>query len=356
MITFNDTKFDFLMAFKIVHIMASLLHLLFLILFYVLGIYILVIFNIFSVMIYIFLVCTAKKNIILASVITYIEVYLHSFLCVYLIGWSCGFYIYPLCLIPVVYFISINMVKKGIYGHIIVAITIITYELMKIFDVNRGGVAPFQYKIIHFDLVLYIFNSASAIIVLIMLICAFLYEIRASQEELENKNKILENIANIDSLTGINNRRYMNKKIKEEIDTFKIKKEEFSIAICDIDDFKKINDTYGHDCGDIILKAIADILSWHNKKYDIEICRWGGEEFLILIKDNISNAYKICESILDNIRKYTLNYDNNSINVTITIGIAEFNIKNNNIEKTLKTADVNLYKGKNSTKNCIVIE
>ena len=351
----NETKFNFLIVFRIVLFMAFILHSLFLVFFYLTGIHILVIFNAISVFLYIYLVCTIKGKLIYASILTYIEVYLHSILCVYLFGWIGGFYVYPLCLIPTMYFISINMMKKGKYGHIIALISMATYLYMRVFNAIRTELPPFQDVIQRFDLFLYVFNSASAAIVFIMLICSFLYEIRYAQEELENKNKILINIANIDALTEINNRRCMNEIIKKEVEKFYDSKEPFCIAICDIDNFKKINDTYGHDCGDIVLKNIADILKDSKNKSDIEVSRWGGEEFLILLKNGIKQAKKECEIILNRIRDYSLDYQDKHIKVTMTIGIAEFNEENDNIENVLKIADNNLYKGKRTTKNCIIV-
>ncbi|WP_250277785.1 GGDEF domain-containing protein [[Clostridium] colinum] len=349
-------KVTFLYFFRICVILAMILHLLFSILFFADNIKILGIFNIFSVILYLSLTIYLnynKDSITLATIITFFEVCLHMLLCIYFIGWQGGFYVYPLCMIPAIYFVTINVLRKEIYGHIIVGLTFIIYQVSKIYAGSR--IATFQQEFMYLSEVLYTFNTVSASFLFSFLTYGFLSEMRDIQEDLQCKNKILKNIVNIDTLTGIYNRRGMNEKIKRQIEQFKYDNKVFSIGICDIDNFKRINDTYGHDCGDIILKAIADILINNSKKYNIKVCRWGGEEFLILIKDNILSSNKICESILDDVREYCLNYNDESIKVTMTIGLAEFNNENDKIDKVLKNADINLYKGKSSTKNCVVL-
>ncbi|WP_317367926.1 GGDEF domain-containing protein [uncultured Tyzzerella sp.] len=295
-----------------------------------------------------------EKYLVLTTMITFIEVSIHSILCVYFIGWQGGFYVYPLCLIPIIYFVSINILKKSIYGHIMAIATIVNYQLSENLSSNRIALFQEQFKVL--DKPIYSFNTISASFLLAFLVCSFLYEMRYIQEDLEEMNEALKNIANIDPLTNISNRRFMNEKIKIQIEEFNKNLELFCIAICDIDNFKNVNDTYGHDCGDLVLKGMADIFIENSKKFNIDICRWGGEEFLILIKNSdINNAKFICEEILKDIRKFEILYKDELVKVTMTFGLSEFSLQNNDIEEVLKEADVNLYKGKSTTKNCVVI-
>ena len=350
-------KITFLLFFKICISLALVIHTMFSILFFVKGIKFLGIFNIFSSILYLYLsILLNNKNnsITLAVGATFIEVCIHMILCVYFIGWEGGFFVYPLCLIPATYFITINILKKDIYGHILIWSTFIIYQAAKIFADSRVAIYEENFKDI--SGIVYKINTLSACFIVSFLVYAFLYEMRDIQEDLKEKNKILNDMANLDMLTCINNRRSMNEKLKSEIDKFNIQNNNFCIAICDIDNFKGINDTYGHDCGDMVLKGIADILINNSKKYDIEVSRWGGEEFLILIRSSRKKASEICQNILNDIREHSLEYNNTNIKVTMTIGLGEFNIENNDIEKVLKDADVNLYKGKSTTKNCVVFD
>ncbi len=348
-------KFTFINSFRISTAIITLLNIIFLIMFYIKGITPLVIFNICVIILFLyFSVFYINKNIVLATIITFIECSIQTLFYVYFIGWGNGFYVYPLCLIPIIYFVTINILKKEKYGHILVILTFVIYQIAKIF--SQGRMAQYEHMVMPINDILYMFNTISGSSIYAFLMYAFLSEMRDTQEALEEKNKALKDMANIDLLTGISNRRCMNDKIKEYVDKFKIDKKSFCIAICDIDNFKSINDTYGHDCGDMVLKMISQILMEESKKRDIEVCRWGGEEFLILIRDTIIGAERVCQKILDETRKQGIKYNNHYIKVTMTMGVAELNLKNDNIDEILKKADVNLYKGKTTTKNCVIID
>lgn len=347
----------FLLFFRICVFLALIIHIIFSILFFVKGINILGVFNIFSSILYLCLSIYMKNknnSIVLPVIVTFFEVCVHMLLCIYFIGWEGGFFVYPLCMIPAMYFVTINVLKKDIYGHISIWSIFIIYQGAKIFADSR--VALYQENFENISSLIYKLNTLSACFIISFLVYAFLYEMRSIQEDLEQKNKKLNDMANLDMLTGLNNRRSMNEKLKEQISQFNINNKNFCLAICDIDNFKGINDNYGHDYGDIVLKGIADILISNSRKYDIEVSRWGGEEFLILIRSGKSKSIEICQVILDDIRKYSLYYNKTSIKVTMTMGLGEFHIENNDIEKVLKDADINLYKGKSTTKNCIVFD
>lgn len=348
-------KITFTLFFRLCMLMAMFIHLLFFILFFVKKITPLAIFNIGSFLLYIGLfisLCKKEQNILFVTISTFIEVCVHMLLCVHYLGWSSGFFVYPLCMIPAVYFVSVNVLKKDYLAHIITSTTFLMYALTKVYADSHIG--AYEHVLKNINSSLYLFNNITACFLFAFLTYSFLCEMRDIQKDLKDKNDILQNVANMDMLTGIYNRRRMNEEIENEINFCKQNNTNFSIAICDIDDFKKINDTYGHDCGDIVLKEISDILKLNSIDNDMEICRWGGEEFLILLRQDIKCAQQTCENILNDIRKYSLNYNNKYIKVTMTIGVEEFNQKNNDIEIVLKNADINLYKGKKSTKNCVV--
>jgi diguanylate cyclase (GGDEF)-like protein len=132
-------------------------------------------------------------------------------------------------------------------------------------------------------------------------------------------------------------------------------KENYILSIFDIDDFKKLNDTYGHLCGDYVLKEIARIAK---ESIDSEldfISRWGGEEFVVLIKidGNIEDIYKKIDIIRQKINDFKFKYENNVLHATITIGIASFD-NDKSLDLWISRADEKLYDGKNSGKNKIV--
>ena len=177
--------------------------------------------------------------------------------------------------------------------------------------------------------------------------------LRSDKEKIDNDFKNLSKIAYYDSLTEIVNRRAMNDIISREVSRCSRERSNFSVVIGDIDDFKQINDTYGHDFGDRILKRIAGILQDNLRREDI-VSRWGGEEFLIICIDaNVADSVTIAENLRKKIESYKFDYDDIKINLSMTFGVAEYD-SSKNIENVIKEADINLYIGKNNKKNCVI--
>ena len=156
-----------------------------------------------------------------------------------------------------------------------------------------------------------------------------------------------------DTLTGLNNRRFADKKLKESQDNLCQKGIPYVLCIGDIDHFKIVNDTYGHECGDEVLKAICNILKkeMQGKGY---AARWGGEEFLLLYENtSLIQAKAYAEDMLNCVRSLTVNYEDTDIHVTMTLGMAQASA-DTSINELLKAADSKLYLGKNSGRNCII--
>lgn len=153
------------------------------------------------------------------------------------------------------------------------------------------------------------------------------------------RNKLLE-VANIDFLTGTYNRR-----ILDSIDKFSV------VALCDIDDFKSINDTYGHDIGDRVLKVVSKILMDNSNNEGI-ICRYGGDEFLVifkkcsleLVKEKMINV----SIMLNNYFKYS------KMNISFSVGIS-FYESGKSLNETIKEADIALYDAKEKGKSDITV-
>ncbi|MCK4796958.1 MAG: GGDEF domain-containing protein, partial [Spirochaetes bacterium] len=122
----------------------------------------------------------------------------------------------------------------------------------------------------------------------------------------------------------------------------------------DIDDFKKFNDTYGHDCGDFILVSIANTIKSILREQD-NVARWGGEEFLLLLPDsNMEGAKITSEKIREKIASTPYYYNDIKLEVTMTFGVSVFDNDSIDIDYYIAKADKALYKGKKSGKNCVV--
>lgn len=160
--------------------------------------------------------------------------------------------------------------------------------------------------------------------------------------------------ANYDDLTGIFNRRKAIEKINKLKDKSRNFNEDYYIAMIDIDNFKKINDVYGHIAGDRILIEIAATIRNSIGESDI-VGRYGGEEFIVIVKENNSNLTNIIEGIRRNIEALNIKIDNrNVIKVTASIGVKRFDINNRTLEENIALADKSLYKAKTSGKNKVV--
>ncbi|MBP1754809.1 MAG: putative response regulator pleD [Firmicutes bacterium] len=171
-------------------------------------------------------------------------------------------------------------------------------------------------------------------------------EMKQTEHLLFNQNSLLKNQAVIDSLTGLNNHRYIYECLEAEVQHCLRGKRAFIVMILDIDHFKNINDTYGHLIGDDILKGLAAILRDNTRQTDL-VGRYGGEEFLIMLSETtINEGYQVAEKI----RKAVENMEFvKNIHLTISIGIEEYT--GEKISELLTKADSKLYEAKNSGRN-----
>ncbi|MCA9839713.1 MAG: diguanylate cyclase [Trueperaceae bacterium] len=160
----------------------------------------------------------------------------------------------------------------------------------------------------------------------------------------------LERQAREDALTGLFNRRYFDEQMQVLFPSAKKKQKAFSMMICDIDNFKQVNDNYSHQIGDEVLKKVADILRSNLRESDI-LARYGGEEFVLCMPGtDLALAAHVCERLRECIQNYDWRLINPNLNVTLSMGLAS-NLTVENHEKLLSIADVKLYEAKRSGKN-----
>lgn len=165
--------------------------------------------------------------------------------------------------------------------------------------------------------------------------------------------KMLEQRAQIDGLTGLWNRKYFNERLASEIDISNRKGTPLSLVICDLDHFKKINDTMGHPAGDAVLQGFAGILTKEIRSYDIA-CRYGGEEFAIILPDTAhAEAHTVAERIrTELLAKRWPNYPD--IRVSASFGLADKpSADMTGIEGWIAAADRALYFSKQNGRNRI---
>lgn len=185
---------------------------------------------------------------------------------------------------------------------------------------------------------------------------AFFYAYARTSAQLltDSQNRSYQNLANTDDLTRLPNRRRMTEMLYQEVGRTRRNKGTFSIINFDIDYFKKVNDVYGHDAGDVILKAVPDIII-RNVLRGQDVCsRWGGEEFLVLLPDTTtSGARQVAERLRRAFEQYRILYGELIMSVTVSLGVCEYRMSAN-LEDCIKQADKNLYKAKASGRNCVI--
>lgn len=166
------------------------------------------------------------------------------------------------------------------------------------------------------------------------------------------ERRLLE-LAWTDPLTGIWNRRRFYDVVNKEIHASKRRLEPLSFMLIDIDHFKRINDTYGHDAGDAVLKCVAHKLSKLVRAGDV-YCRWGGEEFaILLINTDETTALEVAERICSSFRSLSIKHGKISLEITASIGVSV--IIDGDINQTIKRADEGLYKAKNTGRNKVIV-
>lgn len=174
-------------------------------------------------------------------------------------------------------------------------------------------------------------------------------------EALENI-QMITNYANRDYLTGLYNRRYFFEAINEYIDQIKENGQKFAIGMIDIDHFKEINDNYGHDVGDKVITALADVLRSSTNPRDT-VARFGGEEFCVVLKNiNQYSAREIFNRLKDEVEKFSYHLKGEQyINFSISVGAVLFN-EEESLEENINEADMLLYKAKHNGRNQVVFE
>jgi diguanylate cyclase (GGDEF)-like protein len=156
-----------------------------------------------------------------------------------------------------------------------------------------------------------------------------------------------------DALTGLFNRRFGQKRLKQAMEKTHESGQALSIALGDIDFFKKFNDTYGHDCGDNVLSQTSATLRDSIKEYGF-VSRWGGEEFLVVLnKGNFEEHKELMQSVIKKIDSNHIRYHSSDLTVSITFGLIDAT-KCKNTDEALTKVDKLLYKGKEEGRNRLV--
>ncbi|MCQ2536640.1 MAG: GGDEF domain-containing protein [Lachnospiraceae bacterium] len=215
---------------------------------------------------------------------------------------------------------------------------------------SHGGVYPeakFMQSASTCFCTLYVISKSAAI--------AYFFRLKfsASEEKILKYSKKLERLATTDPLTKLQNRRGMINHIEELVSGSQTAGNMLTVAIGDIDFFKHINDTYGHDAGDYVLETIAKIMNEFMESKGM-VARWGGEEFLFSFENiNGDYAFEEMSKLLHLIERYEFSFNGTPIKVTMTFGLEEYD-DNLGVDKVISKADEKLYMGKEQGRNRVI--
>ena len=264
------------------------------------------------------------------------EFFAFIIVCTLYIGFGTGFHFYLLGLSVVSFFATYFSKTKNIRGSILWGVISISIYLT-LFFVCKNRIPTYAVES-WVETTLFVLHISLAF----MFVCFYLFTFTKYALSLENK---IMYESRTDELTQLNN-RYGLYDYYNQIPY----RRSMALALFDIDNFKVINDTYGHITGDHILKRVAEIAT--SSLSDAFVCRYGGEEFVVVLEKN--RCFEQLEILRKNIEKEVFVYEGNKHRITITIGVAAY-LKDMSLEKWVKLADEKMYSGKNSGKNKTVI-
>lgn len=303
-------------------------------------------YNMLSVFFYLFMLwLLCKKRYITVVSCIHLEVSMFCIVTVVACGWEVGTSLFLIAVSSLVYFCPydskyIPYIFSGCELSIFVFLRFYSYTAQPIYTHLSDDVY----------MALYLYSSFCCFA--IVLFASFSSNISAivSNKKLHDENESLQQIVKYDMLTGLFSRRAF----LERVENYSQVKNHV-VAIGDLDDFKLVNDTYGHNTGDYVLSTVGKIIQMHSNPRTI-CCRWGGEEFVFLFRQgNFNVAHRELETLRKKIEGYRFHFQGTDIKITMTFGLCE-GMPDPDILELIQSADTLLYRGKQSGKNNVNIK
>ena len=333
----------------------AVIHFVFMVLFYIMGVYFMAIYNTAIVVLYIYLsrIISNIKDLGKLFFVILTEVVLHSCLASLFVGWNFGFMFYLAGLIPTSFYLAFSIKsfkRKLLYPFVTSSVVFASYMII----LTLAHIIPPVYPNCPsgFRVFCTYTNIIIGLFITFLFSALFAIEVNSMQLRMESEQERLEDEASYDPLTHFLNRRSMDDRLNHTHRNAIINDVPYSLIMGDIDHFKNFNDSYGHDCGDFVLQSISKIITTQIRAKD-SACRWGGEEFLILVNDGPDIAVDVANRIRSAIESYEFNYEGKTLHVTITLGVSGY-YSSAKVKTLIEIADKRLYKGKENGRNQVV--
>ena len=292
--------------------------------------------NIFSTCFYFYLAVIRRVFSETDMVLAYFEIIVFAALSSIMLGLDCGYSMYIFGMISIVFLFAPNK------GNLRYLFMLIGFALLAVSQVVANSpvtsaLIPMREAFAPYVMATWFINFF--VVMAIVIISSFLFS-RSSRENLAR----LDKLSYTDELTGLSNRRNLKARLS-------VIDEDYALAMLDIDDFKTINDTYGHEMGDKVLKAIAAAMQANVRAGD-EVARWGGEEFVMCLPGcPIEPAMRIMDGIRTDVAALEF-HDMPERQVTVTIGVATAGKRP--YDEVVRESDAAMYRGKRAGKNRVI--
>ncbi len=271
----------------------------------------------------------------------------HSAIATKIFGWNADFHLFGLLVIN--FLLLCPYFSRALKLLIFVTLTASYVVLAFWFRVNPGTPAATPNAVAIFTIT----NMITLAGVLGFLAHAYASTVTTMTQGLQSLNSKLMQLATTDALTGLLNRRHMREMVELEIARFSRTARPFSIILADVDNFKAINDQFGHQAGDAALMAIAQAFQ-HSVRTQDQVARWGGEEFFVFLPEtDRDEASAVARRVQERLLRVPITHQTHGIQARLTYGIAEYALQQS-FDDLISAADRALYAGKAAGKDRIV--
>jgi len=309
--------------------------------------------NVLSVVVYSFcyILCrTGNIKPVYYSVI--LEVTVYAIVSTHFIGIHTGSYCFLFSIVPIIIYFGSHLYQGSKRWGIVAMLTVNFALYIALYIAFANATSPYELHPV-IEPILTIFSMFAMVFSTVFYNTIYIYTSENEVISLEQKNRELSADAQEDALTNLLNRRGFLPMLENLMKNRSTSR--FCVAFCDLDDFKRVNDSYGHDGGDEVLKHTT--LMIREELPGCDICRWGGEEFVILLRDlTMAEAREKVDSLRKSIATTPTVFFNKQIFITITIGLEENKSFYGKPEEIIKVADARMYYGKQHGKNVLIYE